>query len=191
MVTATVPLQQPPPLTADEYYAQAARLGLDEDARIELLDGELVPLAPINDPHAGCVNRLTRLFVRRFDGETAIVAVQNPARVSELDVPQPDIAILLPRADAYATRTPTPADVLLLVKVADHTVRTDLGRKARIYADGGIREYWVVDLNRERLHIHRGPVTGGYAERKAHGRGDTLTPRFAPDVVIRVEEILG
>ena len=103
--------------------------GWDEDTRVELLDGEVVWMSPINDPHAGCVNRLNRLFSRRYTDDVALVSVQNPIRIDSYDEPQPDVALLRPRADDYATATPTPTDTLLLVEVSDSTLRIDLGRK--------------------------------------------------------------
>ncbi len=84
-------------------------------------------------------------------------SIQDPIRIERYDEPQPDVALLRPRPDFYATATPTAADILLLVEVADTTLRTDLGRKARIYASGGVIEYWVIDLNNRVVYVHREP----------------------------------
>jgi len=135
----------------EEFEALADAEGWDEDRRVELLDGEVVWLSPIIDPHIGCVNRLNRLFSRRYPEDLALVSIQNPIRIVDYDETQPAVALLRPRADDYGTATATPADILLLVEVADRTLRTDLGRKPRIYASGQVREYWVVDLNNRAL----------------------------------------
>ncbi|HEY3059134.1 MAG TPA: Uma2 family endonuclease [Chloroflexota bacterium] len=188
MATAT-DLQSRPPLTVAEFKALAEEEGWDEDDRVELLDGEVIWLSPIGDPHAGCVNRLTRLFTLRYR-DAALVSPQNPVLLGDYDEPQPDLALLQPRADYYGTSTPTPPDILLLVEVADTTLRTDLGRKARIYAGAGVVEYWVVDLNKSVVYVHRDPRQGGYATRQVSSRGGRLMTQFAPDVVLEVGEIL-
>ena len=191
MAVESVELQNRPPLTVEEFYALARREGWDEDTRVELLDGEIVWLNPINEPHAGCVNRLNRLFHRRLPEGAALVAIQNPVRVDVHDEPQPDVVLLRPRGDDYGTATPGPGDVLLLVEVADTNLRSDLGRKARIYADAGIVEYWVVDLRNEAVYVHREPGSGGYRSREVRRRGQALAPRLAPAVTLVVDEVLG
>jgi len=148
-------------------------------------------MSPINDPHAACVRRLTQLFSRHYPADLALVSVQNPIRIERYDEPQPDIALLRPQPDFYAAATPTPADVLLLVEVADTTLRTDLGRKARIYASGGVSEYWVVDLNNRVLYVHRSPARGTYDVRQVLGPGERVAPGFASQFEVGVEEVTG
>jgi len=191
MAIRDLELESRPPLTVEEFNALAETEGWDEDTRVELLDGEVVWMSPINDPHAGCVNRLTRLFTRRYRDDLALVAVQNPIRIERYDEPQPDIALLQPQPDFYAHATATPADVLLLIEVADTTLRTDLGRKARIYASGGVSEYWVVDLNNRVLYVHRSPERGSYAERQVLAPGERVAPGFAPHIEVEVREVTG
>ena len=191
MALRDLELESRPPLTVEEFEALAEREGWDEDTRVELLDGEVVWMSPINDPHAACVRRLTQLFSRQYAADLALVSVQNPIRIEHYDEPQPDMALLRPRPDFYALATPTPADILLLVEVADTTLRTDLGRKARIYASGGVTEYWVVDLNDGVLHVHRSPTHGTYADRQVLAPGERVAARFAPHIEIGVEEVTG
>jgi Uma2 family endonuclease len=191
MASRDLALESRPPLTVEEFEALAETEGWDEDTRVELLDGEVVWMSPINDPHAACVNRLNQLFGRRYAEDAVLVAVQNPIRVENYDEPQPDVALLRPRPDFYASETPGPADVLLLVEVADTTLRTDLGRKARIYASGGVSEYWVVDLNNRVLYLHRSPARGTYAERQALAPGERVAAAFAAHVEFAVEEVTG
>ncbi len=183
-------LESRSPLTVGEFEALAEQEGWGEDARVELLDGELIWMPPVNDRHIGCVNRLTRLFSRRYGDEVALVSVQNPVRVGEHDEPQPDVALLRPRADDYATGKATPADSLVLVEVADRTLRTDLGRKARIHASAGVVEYWVVDLNGQVVYVHRDPRQAGYATREVRPRGAALAVAFAPEVRLLVDDLL-
>jgi len=184
-------LESRPPLTVEEFEALAEIEGWDEDTRVELLDGEVVWMSPINDPHAACVRRLTQLFSRQYAADLALVSVQNPIRIERYDEPQPDIALLRPQPDFYAAATPTPADVLLLVEVADTTLRTDLGRKARIYASGGVSEYWVVDLNNRVLYVHRSPERGTYTVRQVLAPGERVAAAFAPHNDVAIEEVTG
>jgi Uma2 family endonuclease len=190
MAVEHLELESRPPLSVGEFEALAVAEGWDEDTRVELLDGEVVWMSPINDPHIGCVNRLTALFSRRYEQELALVSVQNPIRIDNYDEPQPDLALLKPRADYYATAKAGPADILLLVEVADRTLRTDLGRKARIYASGGVAEYWVVDVNNRVLYVHRAPEAGRYASRQLLTIADHLSASFAPEVDFQVIELI-
>jgi len=191
MAVEDLQLESRPPLTVEEFNTLAEAEGWDEDTRVELLDGEVVWMSPINDPHAGCVNRLNRLFSRRYADDLALVSIQNPIRIDNYDEPQPDVALLRPRADDYATATPTSTDTLLLVEVSDSTLRIDLGRKARIYADAGVTEYWVVDVKNLVVYVHRDPAAGRYATRQVLGPGERIHGAFAPDVEFGVAELVG
>jgi len=123
--------------TIDEYHrmGEAGILGCDE--RLELIAGHIVVREPIGSLHAATVDRLNRLWTARL-GERAIVRVQNPVvlphHASEV---QPDIMLLAPREDFYASSHPTPADVLLLVEVADTSLLLDRRVKMPLYAEGG------------------------------------------------------
>jgi Uma2 family endonuclease len=190
MAIEDLELESRPPLTVEEFEVLAETEGWDEDTRVELLDGEIVRMSPINDPHAACVKRLNRLFNRRYAAQ-ALVSVQDPIRIQRYDEPQPDVALLRPRPDFYASATPTPDDILLLVEVADTTLRTDLGRKARIYASGGVCEYWVVDLNNRVLYVHRSRAQGSYASRQVLRPGERVAAEFASQIDLGVEEVTG
>jgi Uma2 family endonuclease len=191
MAVEHLELESRPPLSVEEFVALAEKEGWDEDTRVELLDGEVVWMSPINDPHAACVNRVNWLFSRRYSDGQALVSVQNPIRIERYDQPQPDVVLLKPRPDFYATATPTPTDIRLLVEIADTTLRTDLGRKARIYANGGVSEYWVVDLNNRVLYVHRAPASGGYASREVLGVTDRISALFAPEVEFEAARLIG
>ena len=131
------------------------------DARLELIEGEIVEMAPIGSPHAGAVKVLNQLFVR-LAGDLAIASVQDPLIVGERSVPQPDVALLRPRADSYSRSHPAAADVLLVVEVADTTLNFDLGTKIPLYARAGIGEAWVLDVQARVLHVFRDPAPAGY-----------------------------
>lgn len=161
-----------------------------EDARVELLDGEVIEMAPIGSPHAGGVNRLTRLFTT-VTGARALVAVQNPVGLDEHSEPQPDIALLEPRPDSYARSHPTPPEVLLLVEVSDTTLAFDRERKAAAYARAAVREYWIVDLTGDQMLVMREPSPAGYRHIRRLGRGDQVGVEALPDTLIEVSQVLG
>ncbi|HUP68282.1 MAG TPA: Uma2 family endonuclease [Acidimicrobiales bacterium] len=175
--------------TIDEYHRMADAGLFGEDDRIELLDGEIVEMAPIGSRHAGCVNKLTRLVVRAAEGR-GVVAVQNPILVPDHSEPQPDLALLRPRSDDYAGSHALPADVLLVVEVADTTVAWDRRRKVPLYAAASLAEVWLVDLPAGVVEVFREPRDGAYAAVTTAGPGDVLTPLGLPGAQLRVDEIL-
>ncbi|GIW50689.1 MAG: hypothetical protein KatS3mg081_0044 [Gemmatimonadales bacterium] len=146
--------------TVAEYHKMAEAGILGEDDRVELLEGELVAMAPIGSRHATCVRRLNYLLSRGV-GERAIVDVQNPIRLSEYSEPQPDLALLKPRPDFYAAAHPGPEDVLLVVEVAETSADYDREVKIPLYARAGIPEVWLVDLAGAQIETFRQPAQGG------------------------------
>lgn len=174
-----------------EQYEEMGRTGiLTEDDRVELIEGEIVRMAPIGPPHGGAVNCFTRLFTSRL-GDQAIVSVQNPAVVDPRSQPQPDLLVLRNRADFYRLTHPTPGDILLAVEVAASSLRFDRMRKMPLYARTGIVEAWVVDLGASRIEVYRGPSPSGYTQLSSAGTGETVSMSAFPDVELSVDEILG
>lgn len=176
--------------TVHEYH-QMGQVGiLTEDDRVELIDGEIVAMTPIGRRHAACVNRLNRLFGQRF-ADVALVSVQNPVHLGEHSEPQPDVALLRPRADFYAARHPGPADILLLVEVAETSAALDRRVKLPLYARSGIPEVWLVDLDRSTIRAYRDPTPSGYRTARTLSRDARLAPQAFPDRELTVAEILG
>jgi Uma2 family endonuclease len=175
--------------TVADYHRMVECGILAEDDRVELLDGQVVPMTPIGSPHAGCVNRLTRILTSAL-GDRATIAVQNPAVLDDRSEPQPDVTVLKPRADGYATAHPTPADVLLLIEVADSSLGRDRDVKIPLYGAAGIAEAWIVSLPDDRVVIYRDPRPAGYASVQSARRGERITPLRVPNVSLDVDEIL-
>ena len=172
-------------------YEEMVSVGiLTEEDKVELINGEIVEMTPISSAHAAVVDRLTRMLVQG-SGLYAIVRVQSPIRLDEHSEPEPDVALLRPRDDFYAEDHPRPADVLLLVEVAGTSVEFDHNVKLPLYAKAGIQEVWLVDLNRERIEVHRTPQPGGYREMNIHWRGDMLETSALSLPTLAVEDILG
>ena len=176
--------------TVDEYHLMGDAGIFHEDDRVELIDGQVVEMTPIGVPHAGCVNRLNQLFTP-VAGTIATLSVQNPVILDEHEEPQPDFTVLRYRADGYGARHPRAADVLLVIEVADTSVKSDRNVKIPLYARAAIPEAWLVNLPADRIEVYRNPVCGRYAEVTSISRGETLTPLEVPSVTLSVDRILG
>ncbi|MFN8526203.1 MAG: Uma2 family endonuclease [Chloroflexota bacterium] len=179
--------------SVDEYYRMAEVGILGDDDRVELIEGEIVEMAPVGPAHAGDVDGLTELFVTRLRGR-AIVRVQGPIRLDQHSEPQPDLAILRRPAEqpsGFRASHPSPSDVLLLIEVSDTSLVFDLGTKASLYARSGVVELWVVNLKEESLVVHRKPTDHGYSDVTVLRSGDRVAPIALPDLTIDVAELLG
>jgi Uma2 family endonuclease len=152
---------RPHRLTVDEYRKMAEVGLLARDLRVELINGEIIDMAPIGSRHAALVNDLARMF-NRVAVPQACVWAQSPVVLGSDSEPQPDLSLLRPRADRYSSSLPGAADVLLLVEVSDTTFRYDSGRKLALYATHGIPEVWIVDIEGKKLHVFRSPVGDKY-----------------------------
>lgn len=158
----------------DEYERMIDAGIFDPEARVELIDGEIVEMTPINLPHAVCVARLELMFHEML-GRRALVWAQNPVRIPDRSRPQPDVTLLKWRDDLYAGKHPEPEDTLLLVEVADSTLIEDRKVKVPLYARGGIPEVWIVNLRDEVVEVYSYPSEGKYRTTKRMGRGESLT----------------
>ena len=149
--------------TVDEYRRMGETGTLAPDARVELIDGEIIDMAPIGPLHSGTVNQLNRLLGEAV-GATAVVGVQNPVELSNRSEPEPDLTLLRPRADFYKRALPRASDVLLAIEVADSTLAFDRDDKRSLYARHGVPEYWLVDVNGGRVLTFRDPSGDGYRD---------------------------
>lgn len=177
-------------LDVHEYHRMGEAGILTDDDRVELIEGELVQMSPIVSGHSGTVNALTRLLVLAA-GNRAMVSVQNPVRLDVHNEPQPDFALLRPRADEYRSELPAPSDVLLLIEVADSSLRFDRLVKLPLYARRRIPEVWIVDLPAGAVEVCRGPTPEGYALVVREGRGASVEPESLRGLRLRVDAILG
>ena len=173
-----------------EYHQMAQAGILGEDDRVELIDGEVTQMTPIVRRHAACVDRMTTLFVKTF-GDDAQVRVQNPVVLGEYSEPQPDLALLRPRADFYASGLPTPEEILLLVEVAETSADLDRRVKAPLYARSGVQEFWLVDLEGDTVTVYRDPAPSGYGAVRVVGRSEELAPSAFPNRSLAAAAILG
>jgi Uma2 family endonuclease len=144
-----------------EYFRMGEAGVLGTDLRCELIEGEIIDMSPIGPPHASATNRLAALLSEAVHGK-AIVSAQNPVVLGGLSAPQPDLALLRYRDDYYAQAHPGPADVLLLIEVADTSLAYDRDTKLPLYARFRVPEVWVVDIAGRHLDIRRDPEADHY-----------------------------
>jgi len=159
------------------------------ESRLELINGEILDMAPIGSNHAGHLKRINNLLSILVAGK-AIVSVQDPLQLGDLSEPEPDFMLLKPNADFYSSRHPNADDVLLLIEVADTSLKFDQNQKLRLYALHGIPEYWLLNLNDSCLEVYRRPRGDVYGEKTTLGGNDTLTLSQLPEITLRIADIL-
>lgn len=174
--------------TVEEYHRMAEVGILQEDDRVELIDGEIIALPPIGPEHLGHVNRAARRL-SRLVSDGATVSIQNPIDVGLRSEPEPDVAILAFREDDYAAFVPRPQDVLLLIEVADSSLTYDRHTKAPIYARAGVRELWIVNLIDRVIEVYREPVDGTYRSVEVVRQGDVLRPAALSNISVPVSDL--
>jgi Uma2 family endonuclease len=167
-----------------EQYHQMIDAGIfAPDDRLELIHGELVTMSPINRRHAAGVNRLN-IILGRLLHQKALHIIQNPITLADSE-PQPDVAIVRWRDDFYLAGHPTPPDIYWVIEVADTTITYDRGVKVPLYLSAGIPEVWLVNLNEDCLEVYR------QGKSEMLRREQSLTPVQFPELVFRVDELLG
>lgn len=175
-------------LSVADYHRRIADGSLGPADRVELIRGEVVPLMAIGPRHRRCTNNLTRIFGQKC-GPDIEVASPGPVTLTDSE-PEPDVA-LFPYRPEFAASHPGPADMLLVVEVADSSIDYDLGDKAALYAEHGIEEYWVVDLTTNTVVVHREPgVDGTWGKVTRHHRGETICVNAVPTVAVPINDVL-
>jgi Uma2 family endonuclease len=148
-------------LTVDDYHRMGEAGILKPDARVELIEGEIIDMAPIGSRHAYVIAALTKRLMSAV-GIHAEIRCQLPVRLDNHSEPEPDLAVVKPRGRHYESAHPTPSDVLLLIEISDSTLAFDRSVKLPLYAKHGVQEVWLVDLSANQIHAHRDPRDGIY-----------------------------
>jgi Uma2 family endonuclease len=172
-----------------EYYRMAETGVLRPDARVELLNGEIIDMSPIGPFHGGLVKRLSRIFNLKAKGRW-IVSTQDPLHLEDYSEPEPDVMLLKPAPDDYTSRHPQPDDVFLLIEVSDTTLDFDHEEKLPAYGRAGVAEAWIVNLIDAMIEIYREPHFTGYGSKTILRAGDTIAPLAFPDAAVDVAELL-
>ncbi|ERT09974.1 restriction endonuclease family protein [Lyngbya aestuarii BL J] len=175
--------------TISEYH-QMAEVGiLTPSDRVELINGEIIEMSPIGKRHAACVNRLNQLFSQSL-GDRILISVQNPILLNNLSEPQPDIALLQPRSDFYASGHPQASDIFLIVEVADSSINYDQEVKIPLYSASGITEVWLIDLNQNILQVYQQPTPNNYQIIQQFQPENSLSSLAFPENNFRVDQMI-
>ena len=173
----------------NDYHRMAQAGILSEDDRVELIDGEIVAMTPIGPRHNASVNRANRALVTTV-GDQAIVQVQGSVRLDRFGEPQPDFVLIRPEPHFYASRLPGPSDIFLIIETAEASLRYDREVKTRIYAQAGVQEYWLVDLDDRSVSCSTEPRGGAYQTLRQYRRGASIAPEALPQCAIAVDVLL-
>ena len=175
--------------TVDDYHRMAETGILKPDAKVELIDGEIVDMLPIGPFHSGSVYLLSQWFSAKAVARW-IVATQGPLQLGDSDLPEPDLMLLRPSQDHYRSRHPVAEDVFLIIEVADSSLTFDQNVKLPLYAKAGIEEVWILNAPQKQLEIYRQPQFLGYESKTVLKQGEIAPARF-PDATIDVGQLVG
>ena len=172
-----------------EEWHRLGDAGFYTDQRgVELLDGEIILMSLVGSRHILVTLNLTDFF-GEMNQRRYLVSVGNPVEVDDFSEPQPDFA-LLPRSQKSAKRLPFSRDTYLIIEVSDTTLAYDRGRKLRKYANSGVPEYWIVNLQEDVIEIYRSPKGEEYLDQSVAKAGETVAPLAFPDTAVAVSEII-
>lgn len=175
--------------SVNEYHRIIAAGILQPSDAIELIAGQII-LRPAQDPpHAANTSSFSNELVILFAGK-AWVRTQLPATLSDDSEPEPDVAIVQIDEHRYRDQHPQTSDILLVIEVANTTLNTDRNTKAKIYAQSGVIEYWIVDTQRKQLMVLREPQDDQYSSETVLGVGDTIVPVSFPEITIGLRDVL-
>jgi len=174
--------------TVDEYLKMVETGILNEDDRVELLDGEVVTKTTTGPAHNASVANLNRLLILGI-GSRGVLLLGPTVRLSKMSAPEPDLLLVRPEPRSYRDRYTEPGDVLLLIEVADSSLSRDRNLKLPLYAEAGIQEYWIVNEREQTIEVYLEPSGSGYRPARAYGRGETVSPSAFPDLRISLDEI--
>ena len=172
--------------TVAEVEAMVAAGVMEEDERVELIGGELVPMSPKGNQHEIVKAALLKQWYRATPNEFGLVP-ETTFRLSEDTYLEPDVVIYRRASGIRGLRAD---NALLVVEIANSSLRYDIGRKAALYASFGVRELWVIDAVRLTTRVFREPAANGYRNARDFGPADRLVPRIAPEAfALRLEEL--
>ncbi|MBD2692501.1 Uma2 family endonuclease [Anabaena catenula] len=175
--------------TVDEYHRIAEAGIFEPSERVELLEGKIIWMVAKGTAHSSAVGRTNKLLQNRL-GNQAWIAVQDPVKLNERSEPEPDIAVVKIDPLDYADHHPTPAEIYLIIEIADSSLKLDTEIKAKAYSQAGIKDYWVLDVVKRELIVFRNPTTEGYQNQEIITEQQKISPLDFPDLEIVVAEML-
>lgn len=185
--TADCPVVLPPAKFTSEEYLAMVDAGFLEGKKVELIDGVIVAMSPAGVPHNYFLMNLNRLFAPLWD--RAIVSIQGTLPIYEGQVFDPDFMLLRLRPDGYKREHPKAQDVQLVIEAAASSLTRDRKHKLPVYAAAGIQEYWIADLDREQIIVHRDPFEDMYRSMQILSGEERLSPLAASDFSLTVRQM--
>ena len=170
-----------------EYYLMVETGILAPDERVELLAGEIISMAAKKPPHV-VVTKLAADYLEQLLDGLALVRSQDPVHLNQYSEPEPDIALVMPPVRRYLEHHPTPEEIFLLIEVADSTLKFDTNKKARLYAESNVADYWVIDALTRQVYVFRKPVAGIYTQNKVLDDNSTTTLLAFPSIEVKLIE---
>ena len=175
--------------TVEEYHRMAEAGILYPDERVELIDGEVIAMAPIGPLHAETVEHWSNAIKERIPRQY-IVRSQNPITLGENLQPIPDLAIVRRRTGGYYGSHPEPDEIIVVIEVSDSSLAHDRDVKVPLYAQANIPETWLMNLVEDCIERFTHPGPNGYANHTIYRRGDRISPSTLPDVEFAVDDLL-
>jgi Uma2 family endonuclease len=175
------------PISVSDYHKMVEAGVFNETDRVELIEGELIQMAPIGGPHMQLINLLNRILVQQV-GDDGVVSPQNAVALEPDSEPEPDFVVLRPEC-LFRGDVPTAKDVLLIIEVSHSTLAYDRDVKIPLYAKHGIPEVWVFDVASRSVLIYREPTRDGYRRLLTPDRSETISPLLLAKVQLRLREL--
>jgi len=179
--------------TRDEYY-RLGEINFFGDSKVELIGGEILNVPPQSNWHASAIDALAEFFRRAF-GVNFWVRVQMPLDLSPNSVPDPDVAVIEGARSTHRSKQ-NPSRAVIVAEVSESTLRDDQTRKMSLYAASDIPEYWIVNLVKRQLEVHRGivvdpkqPFGSRYSSIAVHKPGMQAAPLAKPDEKVDVADL--
>lgn len=182
---------QPVPrrFTVEEYYKMVEAGVLHEGERVELIEGEIIVMSPQGSKHASSASRAAEWFFLNF-ASRCCVRIQAPIHLDDLSEPEPDIVLAVTSEDYYSDHHPIPSEILMVMEVSYSTLDFDRKRKSRIYAQAGIRQYCLLNLNARELEDYRQPSADGYRSKQTYAEDQSFNLMAFPKISIKVADLL-
>jgi Uma2 family endonuclease len=172
--------------TKKEYY-KLIDIGFFNGKRAELIEGEIIEMSPIQTPHAIAI-RLAETVLAKVFGKSYDVRGQLPIDFNETNEPEADVAVVKGNIRDYLESHPNTAE--LIVEISASTLSYDRNVKGKLYAKNGIQDYWIIDLNKRRVEIHRSPNSDKYNEITFFTENDEISPLAKSETKIKVSDLL-
>ncbi|MEO1432730.1 MAG: Uma2 family endonuclease [Cyanobacteria bacterium J06633_8] len=173
--------------TVDDYHQMIAA-GILRDRKVELLKGEIVQMSPEGEYHAYCSDEAGE-YLSELLGKRAKVRQAKPITLPNDSEPEPDLSIVQRLGRDYREHHPYVENIFWVIEYSNTSLEKDLEKKSKIYAEAGIKEYWVINLKKMHLVVFRDPVDGDYSTKFTLTCGE-IQPIAFDDISVLVERII-